>query len=169
MAVINRVPRGFLGLLDAKTLGRSPDDVLPDVRGVVDLTSFYLDDIPMRVEEAEDLSGNTSPGAYCPITVPNTEAWYVYVIGAVCIALGDSTSTSLGLDVVFPSGTNSVQMVVPFSTFQLLTSERGTVGRTFETPFFVPPGTTFRAVENRSNGIIDRSYTLGIAYRSVVI
>lgn len=77
MSTINRVPKGLLGTLDSKTLGRTPGELLPDVRGVYDLTPNYLADIPMG--GVIDINAAVNPvGIANTIEVPAGELWAVY-------------------------------------------------------------------------------------------
>lgn len=78
MATINRVPQGLLGLLDAKTQGRTPLDTEANLRPVIDLSQFYVADLPLETEIAiGTVTGADVGDLVLPVTVPSGEQWFV--------------------------------------------------------------------------------------------
>lgn len=94
MAIINRVPKGFLGLLDAKTLGETPSETTGMLQPTVDLRKFYEFDLPLR--DATATETGSFIGEFARVTVPDGEAWLVHVITAKATALA-STSPYLSV------------------------------------------------------------------------
>jgi len=76
--LINTYPRGLLGLLDAKTSGRTPEALGDQVSMILDVFPFY------QAQRRETISGNTAAvaggGAIFPtsgFSVPQDEIWFV--------------------------------------------------------------------------------------------
>lgn len=86
MAVINRVPKGLLSLLDAKTLGRTPANVEPEVSVGIDATPMYFADIPLEVE-FDIATGITALGVPVSVTIPAGQTWLVYELSLRCTNL----------------------------------------------------------------------------------
>lgn len=86
MAIINRVPKGFLGLLDSKTQGRTPGASQGDLQPVVDLTQFYTADLPLKTTVATGSFGSGSIGTLInTVTVPAGELWIVNGVSAAVV------------------------------------------------------------------------------------
>lgn len=145
MAVVNRVPRGLLGLLDAKTQGQTPGDTVGVLSPVIDLTPNYLADIPFSTAQASDIGFVTGTN-FGVVEVPAGELWYAYVIGSEGIFSGVSTNNGDIVTVlVTPSGVVPVPLMssgfaqAPNS----LASESVTRVAQFPQPIIVGPGTQF--------------------------
>lgn len=78
MGIVNTYPRGLLGLLNAKTGGRTPQDVTETVQTVLDIFPFYA--AQMRETVSANSLAIAGTGAIFPTTgfaVPNDEIWLV--------------------------------------------------------------------------------------------
>lgn len=114
MAVVNRVPRGLLGLLDAKTQGQTPSDTTGVLSPVIDLTPNYLADIPFDVGQASDIS-NTVGLNLGVVTVPAGELWYVYAISSEQISAGAGTSGAIATVLNVPTAALSMVLATSFA------------------------------------------------------
>lgn len=108
MSTINRVPDGFLGLLDAKTGGRTPLEIEPRLQAGLDLTQFYVANLPLETEIAiGTVTGADVGNLEIVVTIPAGEQWFVRGIsGQLVVPLAANgyrfemavdTSTGLGL------------------------------------------------------------------------
>lgn len=80
MAVINRVGRGVLSLLDAKTGGDLPFDLERRVSPGLDMTDFYLADLVLEGESTTQTGVGTAPQigtSQALVEVPAGELWAV--------------------------------------------------------------------------------------------
>lgn len=84
MGIVNTYPRGLLGLLNAKTGGRTPQDVTETVQMILDIAPFYT------AQMRQTVSSNSGPiagvGAIFPLAgfaVPNDQVWLVQAYSAV--------------------------------------------------------------------------------------
>ncbi len=74
--LINRVPRGLLGILDSKAAGQNPSLLLDEVQGGVDLTELYALNTRATVSQASTLTGlGLTAGVYANLIVPDGELW----------------------------------------------------------------------------------------------
>lgn len=92
MAVINRVPTGLLGLLQAKTLGQTPPDIANFVQGSLDMLRLYLTNIPVKKANITQ-TGITAPAYAGEVDVPSGELWAVLAAGSQIIPDGTTTPT----------------------------------------------------------------------------
>lgn len=90
MGAVNRYPQGLLGLLSAKTDGKTPDQASETLSPTLDLTPFYLSGISLSIAEASE-SGSTI-GTFADIEVPTGETWMVYAIESrmTAVTAGDT-------------------------------------------------------------------------------
>lgn len=105
-APINRLPNGFLGLLDLKTGGRNPETLFRSVQPVVDMTRFYAESPNEFLLATITITGDTG-GGFFPFTapvgglvVPQNEVWYLsYASVSVgfTLAAGQSAMAAPGL------------------------------------------------------------------------
>ena len=117
MAVINRVPRGLLPLLDAKTQGRTPTDTADFVQPTLELGENYAADIPFEVEQGGVFAQPALGSFVVPISVPEGEQWLVYVHSSRLVY--GSTSQTLRCGVGFsptPNATNALVTATDQST-----------------------------------------------------
>jgi len=168
MAVVNRVPRGLLGLLDAKTQGQTPADTNGVLSPVIDLTPNYLADIPLQVAQANNV-GNAVGTLYGTVTVPNGELWYVYVVATEGIATAAGAMNVIPVLVAAASGVLSVPLQkMEAGLGAYAAAESQTSVATFPDALLVGPGTRFATrVTNPGGGNI--SMTTSVVYRSVQV
>ena len=91
MAIINRVPRTLLPLLDAKTLGNTPKQIADVVSPILDLSEMYAADIPYAVAENFSTGQPALGSLIAPVTVPAGETWLVYAVSNRFVATGNQT------------------------------------------------------------------------------
>ena len=87
MAVINRVARGILSLLDAKTGGNLPNDLGQVIQGGIDFTPFLLADIGLSGEQTtQSASVANIGGTRAQVDVPPGETWAVVAVSCTVVA-----------------------------------------------------------------------------------
>ena len=140
MGVVNRFPAGFLGLLDAKTVGQTPSSVADQVQPTIEMRGFYESNVPLDNQALSEV-GVTALGYYAEIPVADGEIWLVYGVQAEFFgATGDYARVApviRDLDQTQFSGTSEASTVV------------GTIGGTTSAMFFgegifVGAGTKFQ-------------------------
>jgi hypothetical protein len=87
---INRVPFGFLSLIDSQNMGRNPAQLLPEVRGIVDMRPFYVQDAQRIAHNSVNV---TQPNQAAELTVPNNEIWDLMNISSMGTIAGSATAT----------------------------------------------------------------------------
>lgn len=108
MGTINRVPFGWLSLIDSQNFGRNPVEALESVTPTVDLyTLLGQDRLDVVLNSAAPVGGTN---ALVSILVPQNEVWDLYCV---------STRILLG-----PSGTATARFAIEH------TSRRNTTGQT---------------------------------------
>lgn len=81
--LINRVPRGLLGLLDSKAAGQNPALLLDEVQGGVELTDLYALNTRGTVSQASSLTAaGVTAGIFTSLIVPDGEIWLVKAVTA---------------------------------------------------------------------------------------
>lgn len=156
MGTINRVPKGLLPLLDAKTLGRTPSESLDVLQPTLELGSFYATDIPYQIGVNFSLVVD-AVGSYAPVTVPDGKLWMVYNVGYVFTALAAGGGRVQGWIRFRPS---SAAIGVPFGeSLQVGTGlqiagigESVAKSQTFESPFMAPSGSVFELQNGEAIG-----------------
>jgi len=151
MSIINRVPKGWLGTLDAKTLGATPKETVPNLQPVQDITANYLADIPLEAATAIASFGSGSIGTVInTVTVPAGELWYVYgVAGSVII--GATGGAKYGFDLVVDTNTGvgahflTSSVVFAAAKVQFESNQRGI---TWNPPLLFGSGTSFGLWQN---------------------
>jgi len=173
MGQINRVPRGLLGLLDAKTGGRTPPETTGVLSPVIDLTPNYLADIPFEIAQASSPAAALTPGTnYGIVTVPAGELWYVYQVSAQIIANGAGDALDCFPVLVAPSGVVPVPLVngttSGFGSASANALENVPCGVTFAYPLLVGPGSRI-ATQTRTGGASTRTPVTSVIYRPVQV
>lgn len=78
---INRVPKGLLGFLDIKAMGKNPSRFAEQTAGVVETTPFYLTDGERLINDwalgTVVLAGRGFDGSAALFTVPQNKIWLV--------------------------------------------------------------------------------------------
>lgn len=74
-------PSGYLSLLNAKSNGYTPPDVVDSIRPTLDITQFLKASIPLT-SKANSTPAQSAVGAGTTLTVPNGEAWQVIAAAA---------------------------------------------------------------------------------------
>ena len=90
MGAVNRFPQGLLGLLQAKTVGRTPSEAEDKLQFGLDLTPYYLSGISLSIAEAS--ASASTIGTYATIEVPQGQTWMVYAIESrlTAVTAGDT-------------------------------------------------------------------------------
>ena len=172
MGTINRVPRGLLGLLDAKTGGRTPPDTTGVLSPVIDLTPNYLSDIPFEVAQTAAVV-SAAQTVVALVTVPAGELWYCYVIASEFIATASAQILNGVVVLRPPSGTLSVALTDRFITPSgMLTTGAGdsvTSSWTSATPFLAGPGTVFASKLIVEPGASNINCVTSVMHRPVTV
>lgn len=153
MGMINRVPKGLLGVLDAKTLGRTPEDLAPVVTGVMDLTAYYENDIPQTIVSASD-AAVAAVGDFAPITVPEGELWLVYAVSSIVAA--QAAGDALFCQPIYFDGTGQVTLANiqgAFNGSAIGAGEQNSATAVFERPFRASSSDQFLTKYPRSVGL----------------
>ena len=153
MAVINRVPRGLLGLLDAKTSGNTPGTFREDLQPVIDLTDYYETDIPQAVIVETDNAVNTA-GFHAGVVVPDGELWLVYAVSSTVAA--QQNNDVMFSNPVYDDNLSSVALAPtsgPFNGLSSLAGEIAQNGVTFNEPLRALPGNRFLTNLYRNVGL----------------
>lgn len=74
---INRLPLGFLGLLDIKSGGRSPQEAAAFLQPVLDMSRFYVESSPEFINFNDTGVASAGGSFRNGFTVPQNEAWFV--------------------------------------------------------------------------------------------
>ena len=169
MATINRVPRGLLALLDAKTLGRTPPDLEDRVRGMLDLTELYAGDVPLLTTAAVE-GTLTVGGNFAPVTVPAGELWWVYCVSVYTVQT-DSSNYGSAVPNYFTAaaggglGVSLASYATQISTASGLDAAVNSSGPMIP-PLVVGPGGRFTSFYIRDVGTGAASVTTNVLYRS---
>jgi len=171
VSIINRVPRGWLGTLDAKTQGRTPREPLTNLTPTFDMTPNYLPDIPLQVGQGQSAGAVVFVSFDATITVPATELWYVY--GVMSELTNTATNYAIGIPAVRTAfdggGTAVVGMTTMQSDFAPNTAEFDLNSWFSESPFLAGSGTTFGIWVQRSVGTGASVGRTRVLYRSVTV
>lgn len=174
-APINRVPHGFLSTLDAKTLGRTPSDTSRDLQLGMDLTPFYLADLPMNRTVGNDSAPNIfAPSLFCSVVIPAGELWFVYGI-AVTVKQAASTDLcypSVGFRPAAFAGTTVYHPVATTDTKGVGatgTNANATAAWFSATPIPMNAGAQFVARGEISIGIGGATAALSVIHRTVIV
>jgi hypothetical protein len=87
---INRVPFGFLSLLDSQNMGRNPSVLGDGVQATVEMRPFWVQDA-QRV--AHGAASVVSPNESAILTVPQNEVWDLLNIGGIASPAINATAT----------------------------------------------------------------------------
>ena len=169
MAEINRVPRGLLGLLDAKTGGRTPQNADQNLRFGLEQLPFYLADLPQRTATDQDTPVTTS-GAHNTIEIPAGELWFVYSMTVDCAALAGIFPVFGGL--IRSTDGQQIRIGDQNSDFALGALPLGQTAYwnyTWQTPLVVGAGTVFRDWFTIAPGGAGATVQTSVWYKSVVI
>lgn len=155
MAVVNRVAKGLLGILDAKTGGQLPSGLSGELTGGIEMLDLYLADIPL---EGEDVAGFLGSGDLFvfsnPVTVPNGELWAVKSVSTTVVASSGSADWEAlpAVEIVSRGALFNFQFLASFqgTNNSFAIGEGNVQQRWFERPFFATAGTRFGSVPIRS-------------------
>lgn len=168
MAVVNRVPRGLLGLLDAKTQGQTPKDTLPDLQPSIDLTDNYVADLPLQAEQGTAITSSVAT-TQAVVEVPAGQLWYVFCVTTQSVSTG-ANRDGIAVPVLRSPVSGGLQIpleTVYFTPQTLALGESHVVSRVFGKPWLVGPGTEFGSVILHTNGQL--SLTTSVVFRSVSV
>jgi hypothetical protein len=95
---INRVPKGLLGLLDLKTQGDNPPQLVAGVQPSIELRDFYAQSTRDTLSAAVAVGalGQFSPAA---LVVPQGELWLVYGMSATMSAPPIAGAATIALSI----------------------------------------------------------------------
>lgn len=147
MGAINRVPSGLLGLLNAKTLGRTPPDLSPVVDPVLDTYRHYLANIPVQ-KALNSQTGIVAPTYAADTVVPAGELWAVTAVNAQIVP--DAVTTPTGPWAFAVSArTNTSNQTIVLKTLEtpidfLSATSIIQIADTYPGTWLFPPGTNFQ-------------------------
>lgn len=169
MSIINRVPKGWLGLLDAKTQGRTPKEPLGDLSPVIDLTQNYLADIPMEVAQGQSAGPFLGSTFDATITVPAGELWYVYAGSAESFTAVFDQYTYPALAVAAAGGSTIVLLAGPDASPWNATGSTLMAAANWSPPVLYGAGNVFGAFGLRQNAVGAVVARTKILYRKVLV
>jgi hypothetical protein len=156
---IQNVPYGFLSLLDLKSTGRLPPDLLETVQPSFDLALLYLQ--RKAVDQVALFGSAPATGAITtglhsfaafltpgPVNaaVPNNEFWYVYAMAGTIVTQNAADFISAGCAIEYPpllaGGPNST-LVSPIYADVVTARARSWCTPPITAPFFAGPGCVF--------------------------
>lgn len=177
MSIVNRVPKGWLGLLDAKTQGQTPKDPIQQLAPVMDLTPNYLADIPLETTAALESASAADIGTNIAIvTVPPGELWYVYGVSGEAVAPSSTLKLVFGVVLVAASGLGNHWIAEPQINNVSVTGvdlpylqfESYVVAEWFTTPFLASAGSAFAIRQTRLWSTTSVA-TTSVAHRTVKV
>ncbi|MBA0088971.1 MAG: hypothetical protein HRJ53_28615 [Acidobacteria bacterium Pan2503] len=151
---IQTLPQGLLGLLQLKSFGENPYDLLETVQPSVDLYRLWIE---RNAQDVQGLFGVASVNTAALVTgnhgtqnfgsaaqvTPSNEIWFVvYFTGTIqTIAAADTiTGLQTGIFTSIPNGGVYLQSA-PVS--DVITARARSLATNPVAPFFVPPGSQF--------------------------
>jgi len=145
MAIVNRVPVGFLPLLDAKSGGNTPAQISEFLQPTLDMAELYMTDIPFEVEIDSTTHQPAIGTINNPITIPAGQQWLVYFVNAQVIyqTASQSIRCAVSLDV---SSDNSANVTIANDEpggFTSVALQRQNAICQFERPVIFRSGTRF--------------------------
>lgn len=171
MAVINRVPQGFLSFFDAKTLGRTPGDTAGNLQPTIDGFGFYAADLPLQTDVAF-LSTITAPGNSVAVTVPDGELWLVYALSGRVTTITNTFNGQFAISINDPVNNAFVQVgqtehIDPAAPI-LPGGNQHSASVKWDYPLFAPPGTEFLQV-NHTAQLAAVRFDLGVYHRTLTV
>lgn len=175
MSTVNRVPRGFLGTLDAKVLGKSPPDVGQVLQPSLEMLPFYLADLEMIRSVGGDSAPNiVAPTLFCSVVIPATELWFVY---GIAVTVDQATSAnacfpSVGFRPAAFAATTVYHPVAATDTKDIGatgSNSNATAAWFSATPIPLGPGTQFVARGEISIGTGGATAELSVVHKTVQV
>ena len=169
MSIINRVPRGLQSLLDSKSLGVNPTELMQTVSPTVDLAYFWYADKPLLGAFASTVGG--AIGTSASVTIPNGELWAVVNVAGECLsaAAADNPRFSLRVRGGFASAiANTLAESSPYITPAAGANETFRVGWTSVNPWLLGPGTNFDVFAGKAVNA-GCTFTIRVAYYQLAI
>jgi len=165
--LLNRIPSGLLSLFQIKSLGQNPDRLEDSVRGVVDLTQFYLHNTTLRIAATTQAGvASTDIGnRIAEITVPSDEIWLLIGLMSeskvTTWAANEYQVFVPSIDEVGGAATTSFHFTStpPITTVRTgpFAGARENAVHNFDRPLFVPPGSTLFTAMYQANGTVVRN------------
>lgn len=172
MTNINRLPTGLQDLLQSKSLGQNPNDLVQTVQPTIAMLEFYLQDVPFNVWNVT--SAFNGAGTTQINDVADNEMWIVYTarLRAFPFAVGQH---SFGFNLVgIPASPVGLTNEVPICVYpQNYALSPTTIGDTLVTspsvafPMFWRAGQQFLTRVYASNGNV--SYTQEILFKKLTV
>lgn len=172
MSIINRVPKGWLGILDAKTQGQTPKDPLTQLTPSMDLTPNYLADIPLQIGFNQTSAAVLAFTFVAPVEVPAGELWYVYACGCEFVNAGAGYSN--GVIAVSGPVDGGVTVCPLFTNQSWDAAPQGgnwttLLGITYPTPLLLSSGSVLGILVGQQVGTGASNGRTKVAYRSVKV
>lgn len=172
MALINRVPQGWLSLLDSKTGGQTPDRIDRELKPTLELFNFYSANIPLDIEEDVANANNSPSTTPTSIVVPGSELWLTYAIEARITTLAAATTGAFSPRIARPrqDGTGLATIVFDQLNYGTLALGANCAVRTesFRVPLWTGPGTEFSMLVCQGDAAAVR-FDLRVLYRRLLV
>lgn len=168
MSIVNRVPRGLQSLLDSKSLGVNPTELLQTISPVVDLAPFWYADKPLLGASGTAVGG--AVGTLATTTVPAGELWGVVNVSgqAVAAAAADVLRFYIRIRGGFASGIAATLAATTSFGPVAGANESENLGWTTAVPLLLGPGTSFDVFNERAVNA-GTAWTVRVAYYSLSI
>lgn len=109
MGMVNRFPRGLLGLLEAKTTGETPSETENKLQLGVDIGPYYLSTVALRYATAQTAS-NAIDDQVGTVEIPAGETWQV--IGVTTeILFNNNNDVAIALPTIVAPKNDGVQVL----------------------------------------------------------
>lgn len=152
MARINRVPRGYLGFLDAKA-GITPGELPDSLNLFLDMTQFYAADLDLEIEQATQSGVTTVSKAFAPILVPQGQQWMVYAITAEVVGTAGTGPVTYGAEIRARGSSVAVPLNSKTDNIAAVGNIRGSANL-FPEPLFCGSGTRFSTLIGENPGTL---------------
>lgn len=142
---IQNIPRGLLGLLQLKNLGKNPDVLIGNVQPTLDMLGFWLanDARPDTTQyTGTQVTGNSIiSGPTVNLSVPQEETWFVHQF-SLQIACGAADTVSNAVPIMYLTGTGVIRWQgMTEAALNIAAGGRG--GVITARNFWAPPGAGF--------------------------
>lgn len=170
MSIINRVPRGLQSLLDSKSLGVNPTELLQTVSPTVDLSAWWYADKPLNGTSSAIVAG--AIGTQATVTVPSGELWGVQNVTGEYLSAAAGNYPTFRIRYRGGFASNIANTLAQFHMIKLgggdQANELYACAHTFPVPTLFGPGTNFD-IFNAVAVNVGSTFTVRVAYYQLSI
>jgi len=167
MGTVNRLCRGLLSLIDAKTQGQNPDGFGSEIVPVLDVSNFLYSAQGSSVEIGAQTFPIASNNAYTvALTVPDDEVWHLRAISGeienndAALVIG---AVRFGPTVYIGGGGNFMPFITTNASTSIQATSRATVATTISPALALTPGSAFyMLIDNVTPGFAGANPTIRI-------